>query len=160
MEHISERIRELRGSASQREFAERIGINMNTLRAYEKGRSFPSSEVLANICSFFDASPAWLLLGEGPMLKAEKLTRELPQNQGKFVGDIEKPTIDSQRSFELEAELKEERRELRETTQELRKALAENSRLLKENGDLRVEIAELKAIAASAAPCEADRRSA
>lgn len=51
----------------QKDFAQILGINPNTLRAYEDGRSIPNQDVLERICVKFSVSPAWLLLGRGPM---------------------------------------------------------------------------------------------
>jgi len=66
---ISERIVQIRDRLTQAEFAERVGINANTLRAYEKGRTQPSAETLSAICVKFNVSAHWLLTGEGPMFK-------------------------------------------------------------------------------------------
>lgn len=41
MSSIADRLVFLRGSATQAEFADRVGINVNTLRGYEKGRALP-----------------------------------------------------------------------------------------------------------------------
>ena len=41
MSSIADRLVFLRGSATQAEFADRVGINVNTLRGYEKGRACP-----------------------------------------------------------------------------------------------------------------------
>ena len=46
MSSIADRLVFLRGSATQAEFADRVGINVNTLRGYEKGRALPGYEVL------------------------------------------------------------------------------------------------------------------
>ena len=45
MSSIADRLVFLRGSATQAEFADRVGINVNTLRGYEKGRALPGYEV-------------------------------------------------------------------------------------------------------------------
>ena len=41
MSSIADRLVFLRGSATQAEFADRVGINVNTLRGYEKGAPCP-----------------------------------------------------------------------------------------------------------------------
>ena len=51
MSSIADRLVFLRGSATQAEFADRVGINVNTLRGYEKGRALPGYEVLESLCS-------------------------------------------------------------------------------------------------------------
>lgn len=52
---------------TQADFASRAGINVNTLRNYERGDSIPNLEVAASICRYFKVSTDWLILGEGPM---------------------------------------------------------------------------------------------
>ena len=49
MNSIAERLVFLRGNMTQSEFADRMGINVNTLRAYEKGRALPGFEVLQTL---------------------------------------------------------------------------------------------------------------
>ncbi|SHI59715.1 helix-turn-helix domain-containing protein [Halodesulfovibrio aestuarii] len=138
---IADRIRKIRGNLSQREFADRIGINMNTLRAYEKGRSLPPSEVLENICLNFDASPSWLLLGIESERRQESSQPTHQEN--------------CPRCTELEARLDKEREEVRELSKELRELNAENRTILKENGKLKEEIGLLKGeLKARAAPTD------
>ncbi|MEG1609635.1 MAG: S24 family peptidase [Bilophila sp.] len=65
MTTIAERLIFLRGNATQMDFAERMGINVNTLRAYEKGRALPGYEVLESLCVKLEVSAAWILTGKG-----------------------------------------------------------------------------------------------
>ena len=69
MNTIAERLVFLRGNATQAEFAERMGINVNTLRGYEKGRALPGYEVLETLCTKLHVSPHWLLTGQGNVLR-------------------------------------------------------------------------------------------
>ncbi len=69
MSSISDRLLFLRGSATQADFADRIGINVNTLRGYEKGRALPGYEVLEALCSKLNVSPNWILTGKGAILQ-------------------------------------------------------------------------------------------
>lgn len=59
---LQDRFIALRGTMTQKAFAEAIDININTLRNYEKGLALPNSDVLSKICSVFNVSPSWLLL--------------------------------------------------------------------------------------------------
>lgn len=68
---FNERIRSLRGDMTQADFASRAGINVNTLRNYERGDSIPNLEVAASICRCFEVNSDWLILGEGPMRRGE-----------------------------------------------------------------------------------------
>ena len=63
---------------TQADFANRAGINVNTLRNYERGDSLPNLEVAASICKHFGISTDWLLFGEGPMRRGESAA-EAPQ---------------------------------------------------------------------------------
>lgn len=62
---LGERLKILRGTMTQEQFAAAIGVNTNTLRAYEKDRNSPSADVLANVCTRLNVSAQWLLLGIG-----------------------------------------------------------------------------------------------
>ena len=64
---LAERIKAARGRESQDIFAAKIGLSRATLSLYERGASQPNAEVLRKICDFTTVSPAWLLLGQGPM---------------------------------------------------------------------------------------------
>lgn len=61
---------------TQAEFAGRAGINVNTLRNYERGDSLPNLEVAASICRYFGVSTDWLVLGEGTMRRGESEVEE------------------------------------------------------------------------------------
>ncbi len=67
MKTIASRLLMLRGETKQGQFATMLGLNPNTLRAYETGRAIPNQEILARVCVKFSVNPAWLLLGTGPM---------------------------------------------------------------------------------------------
>ena len=67
MSTIAERMLLLRGKTKQGVFAKLLEINPNTLRSYENGRTSPNQEFLERVCVQFSVSPAWLLLGKGPM---------------------------------------------------------------------------------------------
>lgn len=61
MSILSDRLRELRGSSSQREMAEAVGIKWNAWARYESGTVAPGAEILANICRVHAVSADWLL---------------------------------------------------------------------------------------------------
>lgn len=65
---IPERLKTIRGTLSQTEFAKKIGSSQSTVSGCEKGKQRPDSELIKRICSEFSVSPAWLLFGTGPML--------------------------------------------------------------------------------------------
>ena len=60
---IAERIKQLRGKVSRKDFAESLDIVPNTLRNYEDGLSLPNSDVIAKICTVQKVSLEWLVFG-------------------------------------------------------------------------------------------------
>lgn len=59
----------MRGDKSRRFFAEELGTKESTLRNYEQGSTQPTADFLVDVCKKLRISPAWLLVGEGPMEK-------------------------------------------------------------------------------------------
>ena len=66
MKSLAERIKTVRGNMSREEFAQLIGVHVNTVGRYERGESEPDISIASKICSAFDTNPHWLMLGEGP----------------------------------------------------------------------------------------------
>ena len=64
---IADRILSVRGARKQSDFARDLGVNPNTLRAYEKGRATPGQDFLERLAVKFSVNPEWLLLGRGDM---------------------------------------------------------------------------------------------
>ena len=62
---IGERIKCVRGSMSQLDFATKTGLNKGTLSRYERNTTVPDANTIVKICSVFDIRPEWLLTGEG-----------------------------------------------------------------------------------------------
>ncbi len=63
-ERIFERIRQL--SMTQKEFAEKTGIQQSTISEWKKNKTNPSSDKILAICKALDVSPEWLLSGVDP----------------------------------------------------------------------------------------------
>lgn len=64
---LSERLRILRGTLGQKEFAKRIGSSQTGVSAYEKGQRKPDYETLIRVSQEFGVTLDWLLLGAEPM---------------------------------------------------------------------------------------------
>lgn len=58
---IGERMKELRGAASQHQAAAAVGIKAANWNVYENGRSLPGARVIIKICQYYDVSADWLL---------------------------------------------------------------------------------------------------
>ena len=63
-ERIFERLRQL--SMTQKEFAEKTGIQQSTISEWKKNKTNPSSDKILAICKTLDVSPEWLLSGVDP----------------------------------------------------------------------------------------------
>lgn len=135
MSTVAERFLILRGKAKQGAFADILGINPNTLRSYENGRSIPNQELLEKICVQFSVSPSWLLLGVGPMRSGDPAEQPMPATQP-VVPPVPglAPQATCQRCAKLEAELDIERQERRDLA-------AENRQLWEKNAELRERLA-------------------
>ncbi len=66
---IKERLKKLRAELrfTQKEFAEKLGLNQATYTNYEYGNRDISNEVLENIALKFNINADWLLTGRGEM---------------------------------------------------------------------------------------------
>lgn len=63
------RIRFVRNGLSQKEFSDKFGVAVSTLRRYETDVIPPGADFLLAICDCYKVSSSWLLAGEGPMSK-------------------------------------------------------------------------------------------
>ena len=58
---LSARLRELRGSMSQQDFANKIGVKQTSYSSWERGVKDPAASTIATIASTFGVSSDWLL---------------------------------------------------------------------------------------------------
>lgn len=58
---LGQRLKELRGTSSQSEMADAIGIKWQSWARYERGEVAPGAEIIANICRVHACSADWLL---------------------------------------------------------------------------------------------------
>ena len=63
-ERVFERLRQL--SMTQKEFAQKTGIQQSTISEWKKNKTNPSSDKILAICKVLDVSPEWLLSGVDP----------------------------------------------------------------------------------------------
>lgn len=61
MSVLSERLRELRGSQSQKDMADSVGIKYQAWARYEKGEVAPGADMITQICRAHEVSADWLL---------------------------------------------------------------------------------------------------
>ena len=74
MSLVGDRMRELRGSSSQREMAEAIGIKQNAWARYEQGGALPGVDILTRICRIHACSADWLLGLDDKLSHGEKVS--------------------------------------------------------------------------------------
>ena len=82
-ERIFERLKQL--SMTQKEFAEKTGIQQSTINEWKKNKTNPSSDKILSICRALDVTPQWLLSGVDPAASRGK-------NQRYYVVDIDTDT--------------------------------------------------------------------
>lgn len=66
---VGKRLKELRGSFSQAEFAQRIGVSLPAYQRYEYGERVPHPHVLSKVARLCDTTVDWILTGD---LKIDK----------------------------------------------------------------------------------------
>lgn len=68
---MERRIKQVRAmnKLNQAEFAEKIGVTMASISAYETGVRKPSNSTIAVICDKFGINETWLRTGEGEMMQ-------------------------------------------------------------------------------------------
>lgn len=65
-ESIGDRIRQVRGEATQRDFAVLLDIGLKTLSRYENNERQPDADLLIKLNVLYGVQPLWLLTGKGP----------------------------------------------------------------------------------------------
>lgn len=58
---LPDRLRVLRGSSSQSDFADKIGVKQTSYSSWERGIKDPAAQTVAQIASTFGVSADWLL---------------------------------------------------------------------------------------------------
>jgi transcriptional regulator with XRE-family HTH domain len=71
-QEIGKRIKKIRGTYTQYQFAEKIGKRQGDVTKYENGRALPEPDTLLKIVCIGKVSLDWLLTGESEMFKEEK----------------------------------------------------------------------------------------
>ncbi|MFP5223837.1 MAG: helix-turn-helix domain-containing protein [Acidobacteriota bacterium] len=139
---MAQRLRAIRGTLTQAEFAHRLGIHKNTLGRYERGESEPDTQIARLLCTAFGVQPHWLLFGSGaepsPSPDRQSAATTLP-GRVSLIDELESIRRDNN---ELRQDLRELRNENREIRQENRDLIATIRELLQENGELRGRITE------------------
>lgn len=78
---VGRRIRFLRGTLSQEEFAAKVGISRAALANYETGRTIPKQKIIDKISEAFEVSPKFLASGEVESVEEFAVSLGLGSNQ-------------------------------------------------------------------------------
>lgn len=82
---IGQRIKIIRGTTDQIEFAKHIGVSKNSVGRYERDESPPDVKFLQRLCLAYPTiNPGWLLMGSGPQLLSD-LTTDAALNEKAFL---------------------------------------------------------------------------
>ena len=141
---IGERIRTVRGTKTQAEFAVCLGVTQRAIVNYETGGRIPKGSILRKICEQYRIEEKWLLTGEGPMCQPEGAQ---PDFQSKM-GDTS-PILDSQNL--QHADFVDSNKEKMGDVSPILRLTEQNAALqrdlletVRQNGDLRVEVERLR----------------
>ncbi len=155
---LGERIKMLRGSASQRQFSLSLGIPQTTLANYETNKSELSFSMIHTFTRKLGINTDWLIFGEGPQWVSSEpasagtvvnaQTPETPCMSGETVANgSSNPGKECEQLEQIEmlrSELVLERRERRELAAENRQLNRDKAALLQELIELKVQLARLE----------------
>lgn len=151
---MAQRLRAIRGTLTQAEFAHKLGIHKNTLGRYERGESEPDTQIARQLCTLFGVQPHWLLFGSGtppPGAGVPGSQNPAAPSPGRLSLIDELDSLRRDNS-ELRQDLRELRNENRDMRHENRALTTTIRELLQENGELRSRLAENGVRPASEAP--------
>lgn len=167
---LGERIKILRGTVPQRQFAQALGIPQTTLANYETNKSELSISMIRLLTRRYGVNTDWLVFGEGPQWAdsceesedgnfyrltpeeyAQKKAATKTSSSSKTLGDSKKM---NELLVKLQTELDLERKERREVAAENRQLNKDKMILVQENADLKVRLAKLEMSMAATPSCQ------
>lgn len=85
---MKDRIKKLRKELdlTQQKFADRLGVQRNTIAMYEMGKNVPSEAIILSICREFNVNEIWLRDGTGEMFMELDVEDQLMAWAGKVLG--------------------------------------------------------------------------
>lgn len=90
---MKDRIKKIRKELdlTQQKFADRLGVQRNTIAMYEMGKTAPSEAIILSICREFNVNEQWLRDGTGEMFIEQTRDEQIAS----FVGSIQAGADDS-----------------------------------------------------------------
>jgi len=115
---VGSRLREYRKRKKMmaKTLAKLIGISQGSLSDIENGKTKPSSDTLTSIVRHTDINPAWLLTGDGPVMRGEikeeldDVSKTVLEQMKDMDDDARRDVLKYLQEKKLIAELFEERR--------------------------------------------------
>ena len=90
---------------SQAELARRLGVKVNTIRAWENDRSEPRANRLQMLAGMLGVSIMWLLNGEGDGLDGPVTHQDLPDDLVQILSDMRALKVEQSRLAETTSRL-------------------------------------------------------
>ncbi|MDM8215702.1 helix-turn-helix domain-containing protein [Desulfovibrio piger] len=144
METLGDRIKTIRGLASQMQFSSSLGIAQTKLSRYERNTTPPDLDFLVRLSRRYAVSLEWLITGEGRMRASKNGDDETAPSSPHTENTAPRGVQNPEPAASLRQELALERLERRELSAENRRLHNENAALLRENGELREKVARLE----------------
>ena len=141
---IVERLKTIRGTMTQAEFANQLGIHKNTLGRYERGESNPDIVFCAKVCSIFGISPRWLIMGIGDMREDSVTGVATCQQTKDSVMYSSCKNKHCYRCEQLENRLEKVAMQRDELMEENRQLYRDKLHLVEENGNLKELVARME----------------
>lgn len=141
---IGERLKLVRGGASQDEFSKRLGVSKAAVGAYERNVQVPGSTFIIAVCERYNIEHRWLLTGEGAMrpgAEAAHAASDTLPSTAALPGVVEAGCA---RCLKLEEKLNRTELQRDDAVEQLRRIWDENCQLWRQNADLRERLARLE----------------
>ncbi len=137
---LADRLRIVRGSMGQTEFAKKIGSSQSGISAYEKGQRKPDYETLIRVSTEFGVTLDWLLLGKGSMHPADQLEGAMEEKTTDMSVVLKGGNIQHSDFTERPQNKTADMSVVWDLQQKLLEALQEQNNLLRENAHLRLQL--------------------
>lgn len=106
---LGERIKQVRGAISQKDFGDALGVSANTLRGYENDSVPPGADFVVRLCTRYNVDYSWLLAGAGEAYNgsnasnpSEPVAVRIPQHDTIYIDENGLVTIPSLESPNLD----------------------------------------------------------
>lgn len=137
---LAERLRIVRGSMGQTEFAKKVGNSQSGISAYEKGQRKPDYETLIRVSKEFGVTLDWLLLGKGPMHPVPHADEFVTGEMADMSAILEDTSTQHSDFIESNKNKMSDMSAILDLQQKLLEALQEQNNLLRENAHLRLQL--------------------